>query len=599
MSFSSETNKTTYAGDGSTASFSTGFTFAADNEIEVTLVTDATGAEAVWTDGTEYTLTGAGTGNNGTLTVDTSPTDYTPASGETLVIYLKPALTQPTKLPRSGNVSPKDVLEPLHDKRVRQVLYLKDLIDRSLKASTAETSIGDLPNVANRKNKILGFDASGDPEMHSEIVLPASLTALNFIRVNSGGTDYEMRTAAQVLLQLIATESAGILAHTDGSGAVEPRTITGTANEITVTNGDGVSGNPTASLPTALTFTGKTVTGGTLSGIAAASTMSGDPTTALNIATKQYVDSLLAGLAKRGTVRAATTGAITISTALNNGDTLDGVTLATDDLVLVKDQTSSEENGIYVVGAVPARDDLYDTYDEHPGALIHVEEGSTNADKLYHCTSNQGGTLDTTAITWANIVPGSGGTVTSVAAGNGMNFSAITTSGTVAAHNASETQVGVAEISTVAEINTGTDNSRIVSPDGLAGSNFGTAVVPIIVFNDSEDCATGDGAGDIWFRVPSVLNGMNLVGVAACCQTAGTTGTMDVQVHNVTQAADMLSTVITIDSAETDSSTAATPAVIDTANDDVATGDQLRIDVDGVHTTPAKGLLVELQFRLP
>lgn len=164
---------------------------------------------------------------------------------------------------------------------------------------------------------------------------------------------------------------------------------------------------------------------------------------------------------------------------------------------------------------------------------------------------------------------------------------------------ATDSATGVVELATIAETNTGTDTARVVTPDGLAGSNYGTAVVPLIVFDDGTDCATGDGAGDIWFRVPSILNGFDLVGVAACCQTAGTTGTMDIQIHNVTQAADMLTTKITIDSAETDSSTAATAAVIDTANDDVATGDQIRIDVDAVHTTAAKGLLVELQFRLP
>jgi hypothetical protein len=61
----------------------------------------------------------------------------------------------------------------------------------------------------------------------------------------------------------------------------------------------------------------------------------------------------------------------------------------------------------------------------------------------------------------------------------------------------------------------------------------------------------------------------------------------------------MLSTVITIDSGETDTSTAAAAAVIDTANDDVATGDRIRIDIDAVSSTPAKGLYCELIFQLP
>jgi hypothetical protein len=92
---------------------------------------------------------------------------------------------------------------------------------------------------------------------------------------------------------------------------------------------------------------------------------------------------------------------------------------------------------------------------------------------------------------------------------------------------------------------------------------------------------------------------MNLVEVHAEVITAGTTGTTDIQIHNVTQAADMLSTKITIDSAETGSDTAAAAAVIDTANDDVATNDVIRVDVDAISTTAPKGLIVSLVFQLP
>lgn len=186
-------------------------------------------------------------------------------------------------------------------------------------------------------------------------------------------------------------------------------------------------------------------------------------------------------------------------------------------------------------------------------------------------------------------------TWSAVTFGSSITFSGGQISGTAA----SETQVGSIEVATAAETTTGTDATRAVSPDGLAGSDYGKAVVPILVFDDSENCATGDGAGDVFYRIPAVLNGYNLVAVAAHVQTAGTTNTMDIQIHNVTQAADMLTTKITIDSTEKDTLTAATPAVIDAANDDVATGDEIRIDVDAVHTTPAKGLLVELTFQLP
>jgi len=92
---------------------------------------------------------------------------------------------------------------------------------------------------------------------------------------------------------------------------------------------------------------------------------------------------------------------------------------------------------------------------------------------------------------------------------------------------------------------------------------------------------------------------MNLVSVHAEVITAGTTNTTDIQIANDTQSADMLSTKITIDSGETGSDTAAAAAVIDTSEDDVATNDLIRVDVDAISTTAAKGLVVTLEFRLP
>lgn len=163
---------------------------------------------------------------------------------------------------------------------------------------------------------------------------------------------------------------------------------------------------------------------------------------------------------------------------------------------------------------------------------------------------------------------------------------------------ATDSVTGVSELATAAEITTGTDAARVITPDGLAGSDFGKTVVSILVFDDSQNVATGDGAGDIFFRVPATLNGYNLVAVAASVETAGATGTTDIQLRKNTST-DMLSTKITIDSAEVDSLTAATAAVINTGADDVSTGDKIRVDVDAVSTTPPKGLLVELTFQLP
>ena len=71
-----------------------------------------------------------------------------------------------------------------------------------------------------------------------------------------------------------------------------------------------------------------------------------DPVNTQDAATKGFVEATSQGLDVKDSCVAATTANITISTALNNGDTLDGVTLSTNDRVLVKDQSNSSQNGI-------------------------------------------------------------------------------------------------------------------------------------------------------------------------------------------------------------------------------------------------------------
>ena len=110
-------------------------------------------------------------------------------------------------------------------------------------------------------------------------------------------------------------------------------------------------------------------------------------------------------------VRAATTANITISTALNNGDTLDGVTLATGDRVLVKDQSSAAGNGIYVVGATPVRDYDVSTDDPAFGFLVYVREGTTNGGTVWKNTNTSAPTIDTTSLTFAQVTSGSALTV--------------------------------------------------------------------------------------------------------------------------------------------------------------------------------------------
>lgn len=112
---------------------------------------------------------------------------------------------------------------------------------------------------------------------------------------------------------------------------------------------------------------------------------------------------LTAPAAGRATVRAATTANVTIATALNNGDTLDALTLATGDRVLVRSQTAAAENGVWVVGASPARATDFDAWAEFSSSMVYVSAGSAGTGKTYKCSAPTGGTLGTTALAYDDI----------------------------------------------------------------------------------------------------------------------------------------------------------------------------------------------------
>ena len=129
-----------------------------------------------------------------------------------------------------------------------------------------------------------------------------------------------------------------------------------------------------------------------------------DPVSAQDAATKNYVDSVAQGLDVKASVRVATTAAVTLSTGLENGDTLDGVTLATGDRVLVKNQADGSENGIYVVKASGAPDralDANSNADVTSGMFTFVEQGTVNGNSGWVLTTDNPITLGTTALTFA------------------------------------------------------------------------------------------------------------------------------------------------------------------------------------------------------
>ena len=203
------------------------------------------------------------------------------------------------------------------------------------------------------------------------------------------------------------------------------------------------------------------------------------PTDDAHAATKGYVDAARSGLDVKQSVRAATTVAVLLASGLENGDTIDGVTLATGDRVLVKNQSTASENGIYVVqstGAAVRATDFDGAGEVSGGAFTFVEDGTTNADSGWVVTSDGAITVGTDAIDFAQF-SGAG----QITAGDGLTKSgstinAVGTASRITVNadsiDIASTYVGQSSITTLGTIATGTWNGTdIAIADGGTGAS--------------------------------------------------------------------------------------------------------------------------------
>jgi len=211
------------------------------------------------------------------------------------------------------------------------------------------------------------------------------------------------------------------------------------------------------------------ISGGSVTGL-------GDPSATSDAATKNYVDQLIAGLRTRIVAEVATTANVDLTADLQNGDTIDGVTLVTGDRVLVKDQSTGSQNGIYTVVAsgTASRDTEYDTIGELSGQMVVVNQGTANDNKIFLCTTNNTATLDTDTITFTQVTPSNVGTVTSVAVADSgsseftVTGSPITSSGTINLAVNSIANTKITGLGTASTQDVGTSANNVVQLNGSA-----------------------------------------------------------------------------------------------------------------------------------
>ena len=308
-------------------------------------------------------------------------------------------------------------------------------------SSVTATELGYVSGVTSAIQTQLGTKLTASNNLSDVSSTSTARTNLG-LAIGTNVQAYDAELAA--IAGLTSAADKGIQFTGSGTAAVFDLT---TAGKALLDDADATTQRTTLGLGTIATQNANNValTGGSITGL-------GSPSSSSDAATKNYVDDAIAGLRTRIVCRAASTANVVIASALENGDVLDGVTLATGNRVLLKDQSTASQNGLYIVVASGAasRDPEFDIISEVAGQLILVSEGTTHADDLFLCTTDTSATLGSSSISYTQVFPSSGGTVTSVAVADSgsseftVTGSPITSSGTIslAVNSIAATKIG-------------------------------------------------------------------------------------------------------------------------------------------------------------